>query len=253
VRALSVALAICLLAALGVAACAQTQQTISPAERFLFDAANRERASRGLGQLAWTDSLANAARQHAFMMAQRNTISHQFPGEPDLSERAHRAGVHFSALAENVAEAPSASDIHTGWMNSPPHRENLLDPGLDSIGIGVVERGGELFAAEDFSKSVRDLSIEDQEAKLDALLRAQGLRLVAHTDDARRVCSGGRVASGNPQPTLYFRFDTTDFDSLPDALVQKISTGPYHFGAGGACKGANQGEFTAYHLAVLLY
>jgi len=38
-------------------------------------------------------------------------------------------------------------------MHSPPHRANLLDKDMDSVGIGVVERNGELFAVEDFSKA----------------------------------------------------------------------------------------------------
>jgi uncharacterized protein YkwD len=38
-------------------------------------------------------------------------------------------------------------------MNSPAHRDNLLDRELDSIGIAVVERGGQLFAVQDFSRA----------------------------------------------------------------------------------------------------
>src|SRR5271157_5605883 len=195
-----------LLSAMLFTARARAQQTDSTSERFLFEAANRERTSRGLPQLQWDDALASAARQHALLMAERGAISHQFPGELDMTARASRAGAHFSTLAENVAEAPSASEIESGWMNSPPHRGNLLDPDLDSIGISVAVHGGERFASEDFSRGVADLSIEEQETKLDSLLRAQGLQLVARTQDARRICAGGRVASGNPQPLLYFRF-----------------------------------------------
>ncbi len=244
-----------LLLAMLFTARAQAQQTDSASERFLFDAANRERASRGLPQLRWDDALATAARQHALLMAQRGAISHQFPGEPDMTARASRAGAHFNVLAENVAEAPSASEIESGWMNSPPHRGNLLDPELDSIGISVAVSGGERFASEDFSRAVADLSIEEQEAKLDSLLRAQGLRLVARTQDARRICAGGRTASGDSQPLLYFRFDAADLDSLPEPLLRKIASGRYHSAAAGACAGGggSQGGFTAYHLAILLY
>jgi hypothetical protein len=242
-----------LLSAMLFAVGARAQQTDSPAERLLFDAANRERASRGLPQLEWNDALASAARQHALLMAQRGAISHQFPGEAGLGARASRAGARFSAVAENVAEAPSADQIQSGWMNSPPHRQNLLDPELDSIGIAVAERGGELFAAEDFSRAVADLSVEEQEAKLGSLLRAEGLHLVARVEDARRVCAGGRVASGNPQPLIYFRYDAADINSLPEALQQRINSGRYHSAAVGACRGSGQDGFTAYHLAVLLY
>jgi uncharacterized protein YkwD len=38
-------------------------------------------------------------------------------------------------------------------MKSPPHRANVLDTDMDSIGVGVVEHGGKMFAVEDFSKA----------------------------------------------------------------------------------------------------
>jgi uncharacterized protein YkwD len=37
-------------------------------------------------------------------------------------------------------------------MKSPLHRANILDKDMDSIGVGVVEQGGQLFAVEDFSQ-----------------------------------------------------------------------------------------------------
>jgi uncharacterized protein YkwD len=38
-------------------------------------------------------------------------------------------------------------------MKSPPHRANILDRDMDSIGIGVVEQAGQLFAVEDFTQA----------------------------------------------------------------------------------------------------
>ena len=161
-------------------------QTAS-AERALFDAANRERAAQGLAQLRWDNALAKAARDHAQLMAQRNTLSHQFPGEPALQDRARVAGARFTEIAENVAEGPSADVIHASWMHSPPHRANLLDPELTAIGIAVVGsasrdgagRGGAgmLFAVQDFSQSVASLSLVEQEKQVAAALTTHGLQV----------------------------------------------------------------------------
>jgi uncharacterized protein YkwD len=120
-------------------------------EQNIFDSANRERAARQLLPLKWNALLASAARAHAQKMAQAGTISHQFPGEMDMGMRIRVAGVHFISAAENVAQGPTAAVIHQEWMNSPPHRENLLDPELDSMGVAVVARNGELFAVQDFA------------------------------------------------------------------------------------------------------
>ena len=114
------------------------QPQTASAERALFDAANRERTAQGLPALRWDDALANAARNHALLMAQRNTLSHQFPGEAPLQDRGRLAGARYTEIAENVAEGPTADVIHSGWMHSPPHRANLLDPELTAIGIAVV-------------------------------------------------------------------------------------------------------------------
>jgi len=130
------------------------QKNTSQAARELFDAANRERREQGLPTLRWNPALADAARRHAQLLAEHKSLSHQFPDEPSLPARATRAGARFTTIAENVAEAPSASAIHTLWMQSPHHRANILDRDLDSIGIAVAQRNGQMYATEDFSKAV---------------------------------------------------------------------------------------------------
>ena len=131
------------------------QPRAETAEQQLFQAINRERAAHGLPPLKWDDALANAARQHAEMMAAQRSISHGFSGEPSLPSRATRAGARFSWLSENVAAGPSAENIREQWMQSPNHRANLLDADMDTIGAGAAERHGVVFAVADFSKSKR--------------------------------------------------------------------------------------------------
>lgn len=136
-----------------VAVAAPGQEYVSSAQRQLLAATNREREARGLPALRWNEALAEAARRHDQIMMEHQTISHQFSGEPSLPTRVTRVGVHFSALAENVAEAPDAREIHSLWMHSPGHRANILDRDMDSIGIAVAERNGEFYAVEDFAKA----------------------------------------------------------------------------------------------------
>jgi uncharacterized protein YkwD len=135
------------------AASAFAQQKTADAERQLFDAINKERKAHGLPSLKLDEALANAARKHALRMAEQGTISHQFPGEPSLPSRARSAGAHFTWLSENVDQGPNAAAIHQSFMKSPQHRANILDPDMDSAGIGIAERDGQMFAVEDFSKA----------------------------------------------------------------------------------------------------
>jgi uncharacterized protein YkwD len=132
---------------------AQARAEASLAERQLLASANRARRAGGLSEFRWDEALAAAARRHAALMAQHAAAEHGFPGEPSLASRATQVGARFVWLAENVAQGPGAEAIHEEFLKSPNHRANLLDSDMDSIGIGVVDRGGQLFAVEDFSKA----------------------------------------------------------------------------------------------------
>ena len=140
---------------LGIMVCwpAHGQTATLRAERELFASVNQARLAQGLPPLRWDESLAKAARRHAEAMAEHGSAQHGFDGEPSLSARVKQAGAHFSWLSENVTQGPSPQFIHTQFMKSPHHRANILDRDMDSIGVGVVEQGGQLFAVEDLSQA----------------------------------------------------------------------------------------------------
>jgi hypothetical protein len=226
---------------------------VSGPPQALFLSANRERAAQGLAPLKWSATLAEAARQHALRMAAQNALSHEFPGEPGMAERATQAGARFSSLAENVAEGPSAESIHQQWMKSPPHRANLLDPQLDSLGIAVVERNGVLFAVEDFSLATEMMSVGEQEGIIGAQLRSHGLRLLKNAGDARRSCVLDNGYAGSRAPSFVLHYATPDLQTLPDLLELRIRTGKYHSAAVGACPSDAKFGLSNYRIAVLLY
>jgi uncharacterized protein YkwD len=122
-------------------------------ERELFAAADRARKAQGLPSLKWDEALATAARKHAEQMASHGSAAHQFPGEPSLPGRASQAGARFVWLAENVDQGPSVTSLHESLMKSPLHRANILDRDMDSVGIGIAVRNGQLFVVEDFLKA----------------------------------------------------------------------------------------------------
>jgi uncharacterized protein YkwD len=235
------------------------------AELMLFDAANRERAAQRLHPLRWDNLLASAAGQHAQRMAQQNTLSHQLPGEEDFKARALRAGAHFSSLAENIAEGLDAPAIHLMWMNSPPHRENLLDPKLDSIGIGVAERNGQMFAVEDFSLAVPELTLEEQELQVAAVLVDKNLHVMnqvrgnavieAHNivNEARNACAQNGKYVGARRNSFIVRYTTADLSHLPDSLSIQLRKNEFHSAAVGACAALDKSNFSMYRLAILLF
>jgi uncharacterized protein YkwD len=247
-RITAVIFAILVMAPLAVSA----QRGVSTPERLLFEALNRERAARGLSMLVWNDSLASAARQHAERMAQHNKLSHQLPGEPDLRMRAAGTGARFSMVAENVAIGPDATVIHSGWMHSPGHRANILSPELSAVGIAVVPRGAELFAVQDFSQTVPNLNLNQQEQQVLPLLAARGLQIIAGNNDARKSCDSNRDFAAN-RPALVARYETTNLKDLPSDLERKIQSGRYRAAAVGACSVEDARGFTLFRITILLY
>ncbi len=149
----------------------------------VFEATNQDRAAQGLGPLKWDPALAQAAQAHAELMVQRGSLSHQFPGEPGLAERAAQAGAHFSVIAENVAMGPNPSGLETQWMHSAPHRANILDPRLNALGVGLVKSGIYYYAVEDFADGVAQLGPQQIERR--------GRSAVASTR-----CSAVRLGTG---------------------------------------------------------
>ena len=166
----------------------------------IFALGNQARAQAGVASLTWDPALAAAALQHCRMMAAAGPISHQYRGEPDLGARAAQAGAHFSLIEENVAMAPSAAAIHQEWMQSPGHRENLLSPEVDHVGIAVVYARGVLYAVADYSAAVESLSPMQVEARVAALVRASGVSILRDPTLARSACASDddllRSASG---------------------------------------------------------
>jgi uncharacterized protein YkwD len=231
---------------------AYAQAEISTTERALFDDLNRERSAQGLPALHWDAALASAAREHASRMAQGNVLSHQLPGEPQIQERATQAGARFTTIAENIAVAPNSATIHSAWMLSPHHRENILDPELNGVGIGVVKGTDGLFAVQDFSQAVANLNFKQQEQQVIANLNVHGMQATRASNDARRTCEMDRGFSGT-RPLSVTRFETANLTKLPFDLEQKLRSGRYHSATVGACEGGRSSGFTHFKLVVELF
>ena len=224
------------------------------AEQYLFSAANAERAQRGLPPLAWDGALYRAALLHAREMSARESISHQYAGEADLAQRAQAAGVHFSVVAENVAEAPNAVIVHDAWMRSPGHRRNLLDERVDRVAIAVTVRRGELYAVEDFDRGVESRSFDDQERAVAGLIsRTPGMSIVVNDPAARETCGMETGFAGPRRPWFVMRFSAGELNALPEALKGRLASGRYRQASVGACSSRAAEPFSSYNLAVLLF
>ncbi len=183
----------------------------SPAEKLIFDQINEERARAGVSTLQWNDNVAQAARAHAVLLAENGRLSHQFAGEAAVPERIGATGARFTIAAENVALTGYVEDVHPALMTSPGHRGNILNPKYNAVGIGVVEREGKIYAAEDFVFAIPEYS------------EAQFAQAFAEAFNAARRGKGSRHLEAQVDLSLHEAACSTDGDAKK--LTGKVSGG----------------------------
>jgi len=110
-------------------------------EKQMLDLVNSERVANGLQPLAPDPELTEVARRHSADMFARGYFAHDTPEGLSPFDRMKEANVRFLAAGENLALAPTLSVAHTGLMNSPGHRANILRPQFGRVGIGIMDGG----------------------------------------------------------------------------------------------------------------
>ena len=129
---------------------------------------NQSRAAANLPPVTWDTTATLAGRLHAEDMAQFNYFSHWnhdglgpdhryslIGGQHAVMENLHA----FSYTYDNGQGAPIESwpeviqNAHTGLMNSPGHRANILDPAHTHVGIGMAynPQTGQFRLAQEFT------------------------------------------------------------------------------------------------------
>lgn len=116
-------------------------------ERQMVVMVNEERAKEGIKPLELDLRLVEVGRAHSKDMFERGYFSHFSPEGEDVGDRLNESGVYYTFAGENLALAPNVNRAHSGLMDSPGHRRNILDPAFARVGIGVIDGGvyGKMF------------------------------------------------------------------------------------------------------------
>jgi uncharacterized protein YkwD len=110
-------------------------------EAKMLDLVNRERRAVGLNSLAADPELTEVARRHSIDMFARGYFSHLTLEGHTPFDRMRALNLRFLIAGENLAFAPTLPLAHTGLMNSPGHRANILRGAFGRVGIGIVDGG----------------------------------------------------------------------------------------------------------------
>jgi uncharacterized protein YkwD len=104
------------------------------------------RAFKAAQPVRWNESLAEASRLHAEDMARHNYLSHSGRDGSDPAQRVERAGYNYRSTGENVAAGQmKPEDVVAGWVRSPAHCANLMNPAFTEMGVAfAVDRGSEM-------------------------------------------------------------------------------------------------------------
>ncbi|HVR01478.1 MAG TPA: CAP domain-containing protein, partial [Polyangia bacterium] len=116
----------------------QVKVSAEAAERELLALVNRDRAAAGLGAVTWDARLATIARAHSRDMAEHDFVGHVSPRSGTALDRVHKGGLAPDLVLENVGRAYSAQEVESGFMASPGHRANVVEPRATKLGVGVV-------------------------------------------------------------------------------------------------------------------
>ena len=91
------------------------------------------------------DSLQDVAQRWANWMAAHHSLQHN----PNLGSEVH----NWRSLGENVGKGPGESAIQRAFMNSAPHRSNILSRDFRQVGIGTARGSdGYLYVDEVFRR-----------------------------------------------------------------------------------------------------
>ena len=112
---------------------------------------NAERAQQGLAALALDSRLSNGAYLKSKDMGINQYFSHTSPTYGSPFQMMKSLGITYRAAAENIARNRTVTGAHTAFMNSPGHRDNILDDSYRKVGLGFYQQGKDLYVTQWFT------------------------------------------------------------------------------------------------------
>ena len=100
---------------------------------------NALRASVGVGPVALCAPLTLVAQAYAEEMARAGVLLHEGPDGAEPWDRMRAAGYRWSRASENLARGyVDVAAVMAGWIASPGHYANLVDPEAHDVGLGLA-------------------------------------------------------------------------------------------------------------------
>lgn len=105
--------------------------------------------------LRYSGTLADASQAHAMDMARRDYFDHDTPEGVKPAERLAETGYRWKLTGENIARGDMGADeAMAGWLRSPGHCANIMEPRFSEMGFGIAadgDRKGALYWVQTFA------------------------------------------------------------------------------------------------------
>lgn len=128
---------------------------IREVERAIVEQTNDFRKENDLPTVELDENLNACASEFANFMAKTGKYGHQADGRRP-AQRAEAAGYQYCVVRENIAYRTNTGEVTAsglievfvqGWIDSPPHRENMLADYVTETGVGVATTDGVTYYA----------------------------------------------------------------------------------------------------------
>jgi len=117
-------------------------QSVSNFEQQVVDLTNAERTKAGLKPLEIYAPLMKVAEAKSADMSKNNYFSHTSPTYGSPFDQIKAAGISYKSAGENIAQGQrTPAEVVQAWMDSPGHRQNIMNANYTHIGVGYVENG----------------------------------------------------------------------------------------------------------------
>ena len=116
-------------------------------ERSFAHKMNLARQSRGKSGMRLDPQLSKVAKVHTREMVRAWSLHHT----PSTTLR--RRVTNWRILGENVGVGGTVTSLHSAFMNSPAHRDNILYTSYRHVGVGTMTKNGRLWVTVIFEAS----------------------------------------------------------------------------------------------------
>jgi uncharacterized protein YkwD len=163
----------------------------------LFEKLNAERLRAQRKPLERDARLAAVGLAHSEDMQRNNFIAHTSPSTGTAVDRVARAGIRTPLVLENIGRGYSADEIHRGLMESPGHRENILNKDATHVGMGVVvtreDQQSAYLVTEVFARFTQPTDLGAATAQLISAIASErkrrGMRALKHDETLSERCT----------------------------------------------------------------